>query len=61
VVAGFEAARGRGEDRALVAGHWVEVPTYRNARRLMERARRLAQAGAAESGDAGRQGPGADR
>ncbi|MFN9194399.1 MAG: HpcH/HpaI aldolase/citrate lyase family protein [Pseudomonadota bacterium] len=57
VVAGFEAARERGEDRALVTGHWVEVPTYRNARRLMERARRLAQAGAAESGDAVGQPP----
>lgn len=42
VVAGFEAARARGEDRALVDGLWVEVPTYRNALRLIERARRLA-------------------
>jgi citrate lyase subunit beta / citryl-CoA lyase len=41
IVDGFEAARARGEDRALVAGLWVEVPTYRNARRLLERARRL--------------------
>ena len=41
VVEGFEAARARGEDRALVDGLWVEVPTYRNARRLIERARRL--------------------
>ncbi|WP_164937670.1 HpcH/HpaI aldolase/citrate lyase family protein [Bradyrhizobium guangxiense] len=41
IVAGFDAARSRGEDRALVDGLWVEVPTYRNARRLMERARRL--------------------
>jgi citrate lyase subunit beta/citryl-CoA lyase len=41
VVDGFEAARARGEDRALVEGLWVEVPTYRNARRLIERARRL--------------------
>lgn len=37
----FEAARARGEDRALVDGLWVEVPTYRNARRIVERARRL--------------------
>jgi citrate lyase subunit beta/citryl-CoA lyase len=37
----FEAARSRGEDRALVDGLWIEVPTYRNARRLVERARRL--------------------
>ena len=41
IVEGFEAARARGEERALVAGLWVEVPTYRNARRLIERARRL--------------------
>lgn len=41
IVAGFEAARARGEDRALVQGLWVEVPTYRNALRLLERARRL--------------------
>ena len=37
----FEAARARGEDRALVDGLWVEVPTYRNAHRLVERSRRL--------------------
>lgn len=42
IVEGFEAARSRGEERALVAGLWVEVPTYRNARRLIERAQRLA-------------------
>ena len=42
IVSGFEAARTRGEDRALVDGLWVEVPTYRNAHRLIERARRLA-------------------
>lgn len=41
VVAGFEAARARGEDRVLIEGQWVEVPTYRNARRLIERAQRL--------------------
>ena len=41
IVEGFEAARARGEDRALVDGLWVEVPTYRNAKRLLERARRL--------------------
>ena len=44
IVDGFEAARARGEDRALVDGVWVEVPTYRNARRLIERAERLKQA-----------------
>jgi citrate lyase subunit beta/citryl-CoA lyase len=41
IVDGFDAARQRGEDRALVNGLWVEVPTYRNARRLIERAHRL--------------------
>jgi citrate lyase subunit beta/citryl-CoA lyase len=41
VVEGFDAARARGEERALVDGLWVEVPTYRNARRLIERACRL--------------------
>ena len=41
IVDAFDAARARGEDRALVDGLWVEVPTARNARRLLERARRL--------------------
>lgn len=41
VVEAFEAARARGEDRALVDSQWVEVPTYRNATRIVERARRL--------------------
>jgi citrate lyase subunit beta/citryl-CoA lyase len=41
MIEGFEAARARGADRALVNGLWVEVPTYRNAQRLIERARRL--------------------
>lgn len=41
IVDGFDAARARGEDRALVNGLWVEVPTYRNARRLIGRAHRL--------------------
>jgi citrate lyase subunit beta/citryl-CoA lyase len=41
MIEAFEAARARGEDRALVNGLWVEVPTYRNARRLVERAQRL--------------------
>jgi citrate lyase subunit beta/citryl-CoA lyase len=45
IVDGFEAARARGEDRALVDGLWVEVPTYRNARRLVERARSLSSRG----------------
>lgn len=41
IVTAFEAARGRGEERALVDGLWVEVPTWRNALRLIERGRRL--------------------
>lgn len=41
MIEAFEAARARGEDRALMDGLWVEVPTYRNARRLVERAHRL--------------------
>ncbi len=41
MIAAFEAARARGEDRALVDGLWVEVPTYRNAHRLADRAHRL--------------------
>lgn len=44
VVKSFEAARERGEERALVDGLWVEVPAYRNARRLIERAQRLGEA-----------------
>ena len=43
-VAAFEAARARGEDRALFEGLSLEVPTWRNAQRLVERARRLAEA-----------------
>jgi len=41
MIEAFEAARIRGEDRALVDGLWVEVPTYRNALRIVERAQRL--------------------
>lgn len=41
IVEAFEAARARGEERALVEGLWVEMPTCRNARRLIDRARRL--------------------
>lgn len=41
IVTAFEAARARGEERALVDGLWVEVPTWRNALRLIERGRRL--------------------
>jgi len=41
VVQAFDAARARGEERVLVDGLWVEVPTVRNARRVLERAKRL--------------------
>lgn len=41
LVAAFEAARAAGEERALVDGLWVEVPTYRNALRLIDRGGRL--------------------
>jgi citrate lyase subunit beta / citryl-CoA lyase len=41
VIESFDMARARGEDRAFVEGLWVEVPTYRNARKLIERAGRL--------------------
>jgi citrate lyase subunit beta/citryl-CoA lyase len=47
MIAAFDAARARGEDRALFEGLWVEVPTVRNARRLIERGERLRAAGAA--------------
>jgi len=43
LVAAFEAARARGEERALVDGLWVEVPTVLNATRLLERAAELAE------------------
>ena len=39
LIAEFDAARGRGEERALFEGQWVEVPTYLNAKRMIERAR----------------------
>ena len=41
IITGFEAGRARGEDRVLIDGLWVEVPAYRNAKRLLERAKRL--------------------
>jgi citrate lyase subunit beta/citryl-CoA lyase len=49
MVKAFEVARERGEDRALVDGLWVEVPTYRSAKRLIDRATRLASARSAGS------------
>ncbi|MEJ1158847.1 HpcH/HpaI aldolase/citrate lyase family protein [Prosthecomicrobium sp. N25] len=44
VVAGFEAARAEGKDRALVDGLWIEPPAYRNAQRLLARADQFARA-----------------
>lgn len=41
MVQAFDAARARGEERALVDGLWVEVPTWRNAQRLLQRGERL--------------------
>ena len=45
LVQAFEAARARGDDRALVDGLWVEVPTWRNALRTLQRAERLRDRG----------------
>ncbi len=39
----FEAARTRGEDRVLVDGAWIEVPSYLTAKRLMTRAEAFAK------------------
>ena len=41
IVAAFDAARACGEDRALVDGLWIEVPTALTARRLLDRAARF--------------------
>ena len=35
MVEAFETARARGEERPLVDGLWVEVPTYLNAKRML--------------------------
>jgi citrate lyase subunit beta / citryl-CoA lyase len=45
MVAVFEAARARGQDRAEVDGLFVEVPTYLAAQRLLRRAAALDAAG----------------
>lgn len=52
IVEAFEAARARGEERTLVDGLWIEVPAYRKAKRLIERALRL-QAISRSGGDEG--------
>jgi len=62
IVAAFEAARARGEERALVDGLWVEVPACRNAQRLLERARELGRsAPGARAPAPGRSGPDTSR
>lgn len=38
IIAAFEAARARGEDRATVEGRLVEMPVYTGAKRLLARA-----------------------
>jgi len=46
IVEAFDAARARGQDRVDLDGILVEVPSYLNARRLLERAAELAAFGA---------------
>jgi citrate lyase subunit beta/citryl-CoA lyase len=41
IVAAFDTARARGEERVDVEGNLVEVPSYMNARRLLARAEAL--------------------
>jgi citrate lyase subunit beta / citryl-CoA lyase len=41
LVSTFEAGRAKGEDRVRLGQHWIEVPTYLNARRLLKRAQDL--------------------
>jgi citrate lyase subunit beta/citryl-CoA lyase len=38
LIAAFDAGRAKGEDRVLFEEQWVEVPTYLNAKRMIERA-----------------------
>ncbi len=52
IVEAFEAGQASGEGRVLLDGNLVEVPTYRNAKRVIDRA--LAMAGASgESANTG--------
>lgn len=48
LIAAFETARARGDERADVDGNLVEVPSYLNAKRLLARAAALAKAGRAK-------------
>jgi citrate lyase subunit beta / citryl-CoA lyase len=41
LVSAFEAGRANGEDRVRLGEHWIEVPTYLNAKRLLARAQAL--------------------
>ncbi len=41
LVTAFEAGRAKGEDRIRLGEHWIEVPTYLNAKRLLQRAQAL--------------------
>lgn len=41
VVAAFEKAHAEGRDRALLDGHLIEIPSYRNAQALLARAKAL--------------------
>jgi citrate lyase subunit beta / citryl-CoA lyase len=41
LVTAFEAGRAKGEDRIRLGEHWIEVPTYLNAKRLLLRAQAL--------------------
>jgi citrate lyase subunit beta/citryl-CoA lyase len=44
ILAAFEAARARGEERVEIDGHLVEMPRYLNAQRLIARADALGRA-----------------
>jgi citrate lyase subunit beta / citryl-CoA lyase len=41
LVTAFEAGRANSEDRVKLGEHWIEVPTYLNAKRLLDRAQAL--------------------
>ena len=43
VVAAFEQARAGGRDRALLEGHLIEMPSYRNAQAVLARANALSR------------------
>ena len=41
LVSAFDAGRANSEDRVKLGEHWIEVPTYLNAKRLLDRAQAL--------------------